>query len=311
MRKHLVVATRGSALALWQANYVKSRLEALDPSLTVSLKIVKTKGDKILDSPLAKIGGKGLFVKEIEDALLDGSADLAVHSMKDVPMELPEGLIIGCMPKREAASDCFVSQKYQSLDSLPLHARVGTSSLRRKAQLLARRPDLLVSDLRGNIDTRLKKLNDGNLDAVVLATAGLYRLDLSERFTVPFEPDAMLPAAGQGALGIECLEDNYDLFVLLSHLEDRATRVGVDAERAFLARLNGGCQVPIGASAELLDDETLILRGLVAAPDGSLILRDQITGDASESERLGRELADKLLADGADAILDPINSSAD
>ena len=308
MRKHIVIASRGSPLALWQANYVKSRLESLDPSLKASIKTVATKGDKILDVPLAKVGGKGLFVKEIEEALLDGRADIAVHSMKDVPMELPEGLIIGCMPEREDASDCFVSTRFASFDTLPIGAKVGTSSLRRKAQLLHKRPDLNIVDLRGNVDTRLNKLREGRCDAVILATAGLYRLDLSERFTLPFDPDVILPAAGQGAIGIECSEDNYDLFVLLSQLEDRPTRVCVDAERAFLARLNGGCQVPIAARAVMLDDETVSLDGLVADPDGREILRDQILGDASDSAKLGENLANRLLAAGAGKILEKINS---
>lgn len=308
VRKHLVIASRGSALALWQANYVKSCLEELDPTLTASIKIIKTRGDKITDVPLAQVGGKGLFVKEIEDALLDGRADLAVHSMKDVPMRLPDGLIIGCMPKREAATDCYLSRKYSSFEALPEGARVGTSSLRRKTQLLYRRPDLEIVNLRGNVDTRLNKLRDGQYDAIVLATAGLFRLELSERFALPFDTDTILPAAGQGAIGIECLEDNYDLLVLFSHLEDRATRVCVDAERAFLARLDGSCQVPIAAHARMLDEENILLQGLVADLDGSVILRDQKSGDASEAERIGENLADQLIAGGAATILEKINS---
>ena len=308
MRDHLVIASRGSALALWQANYIKSQLEKLDPSLKASIKVIKTKGDKITDVPLAQVGGKGLFVKEIEEAILDGRADLAVHSMKDVPMELPEGLIIGCMPKREAATDCFLSRKYASFENLPKGARLGTSSLRRKAQLLYHRPDLEIVNLRGNVDTRLNKLREDEYDAIVLATAGLFRLELSERFTIPFDTDIILPAAGQGAIGVECLEDNYDLLVLFSHLEDRATRVCVDAERAFLSRLNGSCQVPIAAYARMLDEENIELNGLVADIDGDLILRDQKIGDASRSEDIGVSLADQLLAAGAASILDKINS---
>lgn len=303
MRKHLVIATRGSALALWQANYVKTALESLDASLSVSLKIIQTKGDKFLNAPLAQVGGKGLFVKEIEDSLLDGRADLAVHSMKDVPMELPDGLIIGCIPKREASTDCFLSSRYQDLLHLPLHAKVGTSSLRRQAQLLALRPDLQISNLRGNIDTRLRKLQEDNYDAIVLATAGLFRLELTERFMLPFDVDQLLPAVGQGAIGIECSEDNYELLVLLASLEDRHTRVCVEAERAFLATLNGGCQVPIAGYCQMLDEENIMLQGLVAEPDGSLVLRGQRMGNAADFELTGRGLAEELLSGGADNIL--------
>ena len=208
MAKHLVIATRGSRLALWQAEHIKACLQEIDPGLDISFNIIRTKGDVMLDTPLAKIGGKGLFVKEIEQALLEGRADLAVHSIKDVPMTLPKGLLIGCVPKRENASDCFLSEKYKSLEDLPQGALVGTSSLRRQAQILARRPDLLIAPLRGNVDTRLERLKAGNYDAIVLATSGLFRLGLHARHMVPFETDEFVPAVGQGALGIECQEDS-------------------------------------------------------------------------------------------------------
>lgn len=304
MRKHLVIATRGSALALWQANFIKENLEELDPALRVSLNVIKTKGDVIQDVPLDKVGGKGLFVKEIEQALLDGRADLAVHSIKDVPMALPEGLILGCIPKREEVSDCFLSNTFSSLDKLPFGARVGTSSLRRKAQLLSKRPDLQIVNLRGNIDTRLRKLDNGEYDAIILATAGLFRLGLHAKYMQPLEKSALLPAVGQGALGIECSEDNYQLLVLLASLEDRASRVCVDTERSFLKTLNGSCQVPIAASAVMTDEETVRIEGLVAEEDGSLVIKDEKTGNAIDSEKTGAELARTLLDKGAQSILD-------
>lgn len=308
MGKHLVIATRGSKLALWQANHVKSLIEEVSPGTSVSLNVIQTKGDKILDSPLSQVGGKGLFVKEIEEALLDGRADLAVHSMKDVPMELPEELIIGCVPKREEASDCFLSRSYNSLEELPKGALVGTSSLRRKAQILARRPDLLIHDLRGNIDTRLGKLEDGEYDAIILATSGLSRLDLHARHMAPFELDQLLPAVGQGALGIECREDDYNLLVLLASLEDRDSRVRVNAERAFMTALEGGCQIPAGCHARMLDEERIHVQGLVAREDGTEIIRAERTGDASESEKLGAAVAEEILEKGGREILDHILS---
>lgn len=303
MPKHLVIATRGSALALWQAEHVRACLRELDPTLNISLNVIKTRGDILTGAPLAKVGGKGLFVKEVEQALLDGRADLAVHSIKDVPMELAEGLIIGCVPKREAAADCFLSETHSALENLPQGASVGTSSLRRQAQLLEKRPDLNIVPMRGNVDTRLKKLQGGDCAAIVLATAGLFRLGLHASFMQPLEPDAFIPAVGQGALGIECHEDNYQVLTLLAHLEDRDARVCVQAERAFLGRLNGGCQVPIAGHARMLDEENLLLAGLVAEPDGSLVLRGQRQGNAIDAEKIGTALADELLKGGARAIL--------
>lgn len=303
MPKHLIIATRGSALALWQANHVKACLQEIDPTLDISLNIIKTKGDIHLDAPLAKIGGKGLFVKEIEQALLEGRADMAVHSIKDVPMELPEGLILGCVPKREAATDCFLSERYTGIDALPKGALVGTSSLRRQAQLLAMRPDLLIAPLRGNIDTRIERLKSGNYDAIILATAGLFRLGLHSRHMVELEANEFMPAVGQGALGIECHEDNYQVLALLAHLEDRDSRVCIQAERSFLRKLNGGCQVPIAAHAIMTDPENINLQALVAEPNGTLLLRGQQAGDAIDAEKIGESVASRLLGDGADKIL--------
>lgn len=303
MRKHLIIATRGSQLALWQANHVKEALEKEDPSLSISLNAIKTKGDMIADRPLSQVGGKSLFVKEIEDALLHGRADLAVHSMKDVPVQLPENLIIGCIPQREVSSDCFLSVKYPDLDSLPIGAVVGTSSLRRQAELLHYRPDLNIIGLRGNIDTRLCKMEDGVCDAIILATAGLYRLNLTTRYMTPLPEDVFVPAVGQGALGIECLEDNYNLLVLLSSLENRNARVSVSAERAFLAELDGNCQIPIGGHAIMPDEETVRLTGLIASPDGKKLLCRTLSADASLAEETGKTLAKEMLQAGGREIL--------
>lgn len=303
---HLVIATRGSALALWQANHIRDCLMEQDSSLTVSLDVIRTKGDIITDVPLAKVGGKGLFVKEIEEALLSGRADLAVHSMKDVPMSLPEGLLLGCVPKRDDPSDCFLSWKYPDLDRLPMGARVGTSSLRRQAQLLNLRPDLQIEPLRGNIDTRLSKLADGNYDAIILATAGLFRMGLHAPFMTPLDVNKFIPAVGQGALGIECRESDYNLLVRLASLEDRHSRVCVSSERAFMKTLDGGCQVPAAAYAVMTDEENMRIEGMVAEPDGSVVLRAVREGDASLAEELGRELAADLIENGARTILEKV-----
>ncbi len=306
MRSTLTIATRGSRLALWQAEHIKSCLQAIAPELEIRLNVIKTKGDIILDVPLAKVGGKGLFVKEIEEALLNGEADLAVHSMKDVPMELPQGLLLGCVPPRENPTDCLLSCQYGSVAALPQNACVGTSSLRRQAQLLAQRPDLRIESLRGNVDTRLRKLREGVYDAIVLASAGLNRLELTAPCMHSLDPQVFLPAVGQGALGIECREDDYDLFALLAQLEDTPTRVCVEAERGFLAGLDGGCQVPIAGHARLLDDDTLCLEGLVAEVDGSRILRAQKQGHTSQARQWGLELASEILDQGGRAILEKL-----
>lgn len=301
----LKIGTRASQLALTQSEWVRARIQRLLPDTTVELVHISTKGDRILDAPLAKVGGKGLFVKEIEDALLRGDIDLAVHSMKDVPAVLPEGLRIGLMPGREEARDAFVSCEYKSLDALPRGSVVGTSSLRRKAQLLALRPDLTVLDLRGNVGTRLDKLESGDYDAVILAAAGLRRLGMADRITAILSTEQMLPAVAQGALGIEMRVADTELLETLRPLHHERTAVVVAAERAFLARLEGGCQVPIGAHAVLRGDN-ITLTGLIAPLDGGEILRDTFVAPADQAEQLGRELADALLERGGREILEAI-----
>ncbi len=298
----IVIATRQSPLALWQAEHVQRRLREAHPGLEVELLKMTTQGDKILDTPLAKIGGKGLFVKELEEGLLDGRADIAVHSMKDVPVELPDGLYLPVILNREDPRDAFVSNKYSSFEALPQGARLGTSSLRRQCQLSALRPDLEVISLRGNVGTRLRKLDEGEYDAIILAAAGLMRLELSERITAKISPDTCLPAMGQGAVGIECRSDDPRVNDLISVLNDEPTHIRVAAERALNHRLEGGCQVPIGGHAEI-DGNTLRLRGLVGAPDGSEMIRGEVSGTLEEAEKLGLELADDLLSRGADRIL--------
>ena len=306
--KQLTIATRGSKLALWQAEHIKARLEAEHPGqVTVDLAVIKTKGDKILDVPLAKVGGKGLFVKEIEEALLDGRADLAVHSMKDVPSELPDGLILGVIPERENPSDSFLSVEHGSLDGLPHGAKVGTSSLRRQAQLLTLRPDLNIVSLRGNVDTRLNKLVNGEFDAIVMATAGLKRLGLSAPRSHELTPPAFLPAVGQGALGIEYREDDEQVAELLAFLDHPPSSCRVQAERGFLHGLEGGCQVPIAGFArhhQMEDGQDWItLEGLVADTKGERVVRQSIAGPALEAVKLGQALAETLLEQGAGEIL--------
>ncbi|MFM4814155.1 MULTISPECIES: hydroxymethylbilane synthase [Aeromonas] len=298
----LKIATRKSPLAMWQANFVKDRLEALYPELQVELVPMSTQGDKILDTPLAKVGGKGLFVKELETAMLEGRADIAVHSMKDVPVEFPEGLGLHTICEREDPRDAFVSNRFTAIDELPQGAVVGTSSLRRQCQLRAARPDLVIRDLRGNVNTRLAKLDAGEYDAIILAAAGLKRLEMAHRITAFIEPEQSLPANGQGAVGIECRLDDHELHTLLAPLEHPETRIRVLTERAMNRALQGGCQVPIGAYA-LVEGEEVWLRGLVGSPDGSRVIRDEIRGPLADGEALGHTLAQRLLADGADAIL--------
>ncbi|UNU31307.1 hydroxymethylbilane synthase [Aeromonas hydrophila] len=298
----LKIATRKSPLALWQANFVKDRLEALYPELQVELVPMSTQGDKILDTPLAKVGGKGLFVKELETAMLEGRADIAVHSMKDVPVEFPEGLGLHTICEREDPRDAFVSNRFGQIDELPQGAVVGTSSLRRQCQLRAARPDLVIRDLRGNVNTRLAKLDTGEYDAIILAAAGLKRLEMAHRITAFIEPEQSLPANGQGAVGIECRLDDHELHALLAPLEHPETRIRVLTERAMNRALQGGCQVPIGAYA-LVQGEEVWLRGLVGSPDGSRVIRDEIRGPLADGEALGHTLAQRLLADGADVIL--------
>ncbi|WP_286234110.1 hydroxymethylbilane synthase [Thalassotalea sediminis] len=303
MTKQIIrIATRKSALALWQAEYVKAQLEHFHDNLAVELVPMTTKGDIILDTPLAKVGGKGLFIKELEVAMLEGNADIAVHSMKDVPVEFPEGLGLEVICPREDPRDAFVSNHFNSIDELPQGAIVGTSSLRRESQLRARRPDLVIRSLRGNVNTRLAKLDAGEFDAIVLASAGLIRLQMLDRIRQYIPPEVMLPANGQGAVGIECRTNDETIKALLAPLECHETRIRVLAERAMNSKLEGGCQVPIGSYATL-DGKHIYLRGLVGAVDGSEIISDEVQGDAENAEQLGNALAEKLLAQGADKIL--------
>ncbi len=304
----LRIATRKSLLALWQAEYVKAELERHHPGLQVELVPMTSRGDKILDVPLAKVGGKGLFVKELEQALLESAADIAVHSMKDVPMEFPEGLGLAVICPREDARDAFVSNQYACLAELPAGSVVGTSSLRRQCQLLAKRPDLQVKFLRGNVQTRLKKLDDGEYDAIILAAAGLIRLELEDRIRELIAPEFSLPAGGQGAVGIECRLADSATLALLQPLHHQLTAEQVSAERAMNRRLQGGCQVPIACYALHRDDQ-LWLRGLVGAPDGSQLLFDEIQGPIAQAEQLGVTLAERLLAAGADKILAEVYGS--
>ena len=296
------IATRKSPLALWQAHYVKDALIAAHPGLQVELVTMVTKGDIILDSPLAKVGGKGLFVKELEVAMLEGRADLAVHSMKDVPGEFPEGLGLMTICQREDPRDAFVSNQYQSISDLPAGAVVGTCSLRRQCQIKAARPDLVIKELRGNVGTRLGKLDAGDYDAIILAAAGLKRLELEQRIQSYIEDTESLPAAGQGAVGIECRLDDSHLLSLLAPLNHPDTADRVTCERAVNLTLEGGCQVPIGSYSELEGDQ-LWLRALVGEPDGSEIIRGEIRGPRQQAEQLGTQLAQQLLADGAESIL--------
>jgi hydroxymethylbilane synthase len=301
-RTELRIATRGSPLALWQAEHVQARLEALHPQLKVSLLTMKTRGDKLLDAPLAKVGGKGLFVKELEAGLLDGRADLAVHSLKDVPVHFPDGLELALVMEREDPRDAFVSNSYASLAAMPAGSLVGTSSLRRQTQIRERYPELEVDWLRGNVNTRLAKLDAGDFDAIILAASGLQRLGFNERIRAPIPPEECLPAIGQGVLGIEIRRDDDELRELIAPLAHAETTLRVTAERALNQTLNGGCQVPIAGYA-VLEQDQLYLRGLVGEPDGSEILRAEVRGSSAEAHALGVELARQLLAQGADRIL--------
>ena len=300
--KTLRIATRKSPLAVWQAEHVARKLAELHPGIHIELELMVTRGDKILDSPLSKVGGKGLFVKELEQGIVDGKADIAVHSMKDVPMEFPEGLHLAVIMEREDPRDAFVSNKYTNLEALPKGAHVGTSSLRRSTQLRERFPHLEILDLRGNVNTRLKKLDDGNYDAIILAAAGLKRLGFDERITAVFPPEESLPAMGQGAIGIECRQGDSDIETLIGPLNHTETALCVSAERAMNNRLNGGCQVPIAGYAELHEGR-LYLRGLVGSPDGKRVVRVELEASALEAEALGRKAAQDLLEQGAGEIL--------
>ncbi|MBB6519925.1 hydroxymethylbilane synthase [Pseudoteredinibacter isoporae] len=308
MSRSIRIATRKSALALWQAEYVKAELERHHPGLEVILVPMVSKGDKILDVPLAKVGGKGLFVKELEHALLESRADIAVHSMKDVPMEFPEGLGLDVICPREDPRDAFVSNDFSKLDDLPAGAVVGTSSLRRQCQLLAARPDLDIRFLRGNVNTRLARLDAGEYQAIILAAAGLIRLEMAERIREFIAPEVSLPAGGQGAVGIECRVDDEQTRELLAPLHDEDTARCVRAERAMNRRLEGGCQVPI-ASYAIERDGKLWLRGLVGDPDGSKMLFEEAEGEHGSGEAMGVAMAERLLEAGAKDILDKVYGS--
>ncbi|MGH7378038.1 MAG: hydroxymethylbilane synthase [Candidatus Methylomirabilales bacterium] len=301
-RTTLRMGSRGSPLALAQSREVAAALKAAHPGLRVDLEVIRTSGDRIQDVPLAKVGGKGLFVKEIEEALLTGRIEVAVHSMKDLPALLPPGLALGAITAREEGGDVLVAREARSLEDLPPGARVGTSSLRRQAQLLHWRPDLCVVPLRGNVDTRLRKLAEGTLDAIVIAAAGLKRLGIKPAGAIPLPLDVSLPAPGQGALGLEIRADDGATAAVVAVLEDGRSRIAVTAERAFLRRLGGSCNVPIAAYGTVRGD-LLTLTGLVASPDGKALVRDTLPGAAREAESLGTALAERLLAQGADRIL--------
>lgn len=307
MKRHLIIGTRQSKLALWQANYIADELRKCYPDCTVELVKIVTSGDRILDVPLAKIGGKGLFTKEIEQDMLDKKIDLAVHSLKDMPTELPDGLTLAAITKRAHPGDAFVSNKYSSLAALPAGAVIGTSSLRRRAQLLRARPDLNIVDLRGNLDTRLAKLDRGEVDAIVLAVAGLVRLGWGDRVTEILSPEDCLPAVGQGALAIEARANDEETLAMLSVLNDAETRTAVTAERAFLGVLGGGCQVPVGVHAVMeADGATVVLEAIIASLDGKRIVRGQEQAPAQSAAELGVKLANRLLAEGGAPILQEI-----
>ena len=302
MNKTLKIATRKSPLALWQAEHVKARLEALYPGLTVELIKMTTKGDQILNSPLSKIGGKGLFIKELEVGMMEGVADIAVHSMKDVPYEIPPGFELGAILERENPFDAFVSNQYNSIEDLPQGAKVGTCSMRRIVQLKDKRPDLEILDLRGNVNTRLKKLDDGEFDAIILACAGLIRLKFEDRIKQEIPAIDSLPAVGQGAVGIEIRENDTEILDLIKPLIDEQTTYRVSSERAMNARLEGGCSVPIAGYATISGDQ-INLTGLVGNVESGVILKHQVTGHVSEAESLGVSLADTLIEMGAKDIL--------
>jgi hydroxymethylbilane synthase len=302
LRKQIRIGSRASALALWQAEWVKAELEKNYPDMTVTLTKIKTTGDKILDVPLAQVGGKGLFVKEIEEAMLMNEIDIAVHSMKDVPTVFPEGLHLGAITRREDARDALLSRNKVAFSDLPKGANVGTSSLRRQAQLLSVRPDFVIHQLRGNVDTRLRKLKEGQYDAIILAAAGVKRLGLAEHVTEYLSTELSLPAIGQGALGIECRADDRELNDLIAFFNHADSRTCVEGERALLRRLEGGCQVPIACYGQVKANK-LELTALVGSVDGKRIVKDSIEGEPSNAGTLGVTLAEKLLSQGADVIL--------
>ncbi len=301
--KKLIIATRGSKLALWQSEHIKEVLENAHEGLEVELKIMKTKGDIILDTPLAKIGGKGLFTKELEDAMLNGEAHIAVHSLKDVPTEFPQGLVLGAITKREDVRDAMLSEKYSDIDALPEGAVVGTTSLRRRMQILAYRPDLKIKNLRGNVNTRIRKLKEGEYDAIILATAGINRLGLQKEVThfTPISPSIMIPAMGQAALGIESV-DVPEVLELISVLNDEDANIETTVERDFITVLQGGCQVPIGVNATLRQ-EHLQVRAIVGLPDGTELIKEKFVASRNDYKAIGKELADRMIEEGAIKLL--------
>lgn len=302
MKQNMIIGTRQSLLALWQSNHIADRISKQYPNCNVTLNKIVTKGDRILDVPLAKIGGKGLFTKELETALFDGEIDLAVHSLKDMPTQLPPGLVLTAITERANAGDAFVSNKYNRIEDLPQGATIGTSSLRRRAQILAVRPDLKIIDLRGNVDTRIKKLDEGNMAGIILAAAGLQRLGYGDRIKEIIPKEYCLPAVGQGALAIETRADDEVVRAMLDFLNDEPTKQATDAERAFLGLVEGGCQVPIGVYAEVTG-ENIAIEAIIASLDGKTILRDTIKGSAQESVSLGKELGNRMLNAGGEKIL--------
>ncbi len=306
MKTKIIIGTRSSKLALWQAEYIASCLREEYPGLIVELRHITTTGDKILDAPLAKIGGKGLFTKELETEMLAGDIDLAVHSLKDMPTEIPAGLTLAAITRRFDPFDALVSPQYKSLSELPQGAKVGTSSLRRKAQLLAQRPDLVIADLRGNVNTRLRKLDDGEYDAIVLAAAGLKRLGFGDRIAQVLPAEICLPAVGQGALAIEAREGDAEVLGMLAFLQDESTAFAATAERAFLATIEGGCQVPVGVFAQKAENGQLLVEALVASTDGKRIFRETMTGAMQDAETIGKNLAHKILAAGGLSVLQEI-----
>lgn len=305
MRNHIKIGTRKSALALWQAEFIKNELQRLNPSITVELVHFNTKGDRILEKPLAEVGGKGLFTAELETAMHAGDIDIAVHSLKDMPTELPQGLTLGAISKREVPYDALISPQYKTLDKLPKGARIGTSSLRRQAQLLHRRPDLKIEVIRGNVQTRLNKIETEGLDGVILAQAGLKRLGLDHQITQVFTADEMIPAVGQGALAIECRADDVEMLDMLSLIDDEPTRLAVEGERSFLNQLNGNCQVPMGVHGTI-EKGQLTLKALIASTDGKTVYEGELSGPATKSVMLGKNLAKALYEEGGKHIIETL-----
>ena len=301
--KKLTIATRGSKLALWQSNYIKSVLEEQNPGLEVELNVIVTTGDRILDKALSQIGGKGLFLKELEEAMMRGEAQIAVHSLKDVPTELPDGFVLGAITEREDSRDALLSEKYENIDALPKGSVVGTSSLRRRMQIARLRPDLIIKDLRGNVDTRINKLKNGDFDAIILASAGINRLGLtnSVRYIYSISLDEMIPSMGQGALGIEAINDP-EILKIVSRLQDDFTMIATTVERDFVDSLNGGCQVPIGVNA-VVNGEDISIKVIIGLPDGSEILSEDMTVKKSNYKTIGREIGQDLINKGAKELL--------